>query len=175
MTHTQTYQTIVLQTYDVGEADRFCVLLTRERGRLAARARGVRRVSSRLGGSLLPHRRLRVTLHEGKTGFLVTGTQEAESGQPPSFDRFLQQQEMSELLLKLLHDEEPLPEIFDLAADFLANAAPDVTAFKVRLLQLMGLLPADGDPSLCAGIIREHSNGTLRVPALAQVMTETRI
>jgi recombinational DNA repair protein (RecF pathway) len=58
MSHAQTFEAIVLKTYDVGEADRLCILFTRERGRVMARASGARRLKSRLGASLLPFHHL---------------------------------------------------------------------------------------------------------------------
>ena len=54
MPQSQTYEALILQSHDVGEADRFLILFTRERGRLAARARAVRKPKSKMGGSLLP-------------------------------------------------------------------------------------------------------------------------
>ena len=54
MAHSESVEAVVLKTYDVGEADRFCIVLTKERGRIAARARGVRKLTSKMGGSLLP-------------------------------------------------------------------------------------------------------------------------
>lgn len=43
---------IVLQTWDLGEHDRLVALFTREHGRLAAVARGARRIRSRFAGAL---------------------------------------------------------------------------------------------------------------------------
>jgi DNA repair protein RecO (recombination protein O) len=45
-------EAIVLRRVDFGEADRVLVLYTRERGKLAVVAKGVRRISSRMGGHL---------------------------------------------------------------------------------------------------------------------------
>lgn len=47
-------EAIVLRTYRSGEADRVVVLFTRHHGRVRVIAKGVRRPSSRLGGSLEP-------------------------------------------------------------------------------------------------------------------------
>src|SRR5262245_65210407 len=43
---------IVLQAWDLGEHDRLVMLCTREHGRLAAVARGARRLRSRFAGAL---------------------------------------------------------------------------------------------------------------------------
>ena len=145
MAHSRTYEAIMLRTYDVGEADRFCVLLTRERGRLAARARGVRKLTSRIGGGLLPLCRTKVDLHEGGTGFVITGVHSMRSAVPHTIDEFLQAEQGIELLMQLLEDDDPSPELFDLTEEFLEECTRETPSmllpFTVRLLFLLGLLP----------------------------------
>jgi len=135
----------VLRTYDIGEADRFCILLTRERGKLAARARGVRKLTSRIGGSLLPLCKTEVEIHEGSTGFLITGTHGMRGASPHTIEKFLQTQQGIELLMQLLEDDDPLPELFDLTEEFIGGytegTALTLLPFTVRLLFLLGLLP----------------------------------
>lgn len=145
MSHSRTHETIILQTYDIGEADRFCILLTKERGRLAARARGVRKLTSRMGGSLLQLSRTRIELHEGKGGLLITGAYNQCATKPNSIEMFVQAQKGIELLMQLLEDDDALPEIFDLTEEFLDTCTKGTTniilPFTVRLLFLLGLLP----------------------------------
>jgi DNA repair protein RecO (recombination protein O) len=45
---------IVLSRFDFGEADRILTLLTPELGKIKAIAKGIRRPTSRIGGSLEP-------------------------------------------------------------------------------------------------------------------------
>jgi len=146
MPRSATYDAIVLRTHDVGEADRFCILLTRERGKIAARARGVRRLQSRMGGSLLPFRYARIDIHEGSGGFLITGVHAASV--PAGMEHpstFAGAQEGCDMLLHMLEDDAPVPEIFDLAMEFLcacsAAKSPPTLAFTVRLLTVLGMLP----------------------------------
>ncbi|MDD5469495.1 MAG: DNA repair protein RecO [Candidatus Peribacteraceae bacterium] len=145
MAHSRTYEAIVLRTYDIGEADRFCILLTRERGKLAARARGVRKLTSRMGGNILPLCRIKVNLHENGTGFLITGAHAVRSCAACSVEEFLQAQQGIELLMQLLEDDDPLPELFDLTEEFLEacsrESSPAILPFSIRLLFLLGLLP----------------------------------
>jgi len=144
MGHSQTYDAIVLKTYDVGEADRFCILMTRERGRLAARAKAVRKTTSKMGSGLLALRRITVELHEGRTGFLVTTLHASTSFQHPDTPVFTAAQQGMKLVLTLLHDEEPVPEIFDATCAFLEecrNGRTPLLPFVIRLLYLSGLLP----------------------------------
>ncbi|HXG40610.1 MAG TPA: DNA repair protein RecO, partial [Candidatus Limnocylindrales bacterium] len=64
---------IVLSRFPYGEADRILTLITPEHGKLKAIAKGVRRPTSRLGGSLEPFAELRLALARGRTFDVVTG------------------------------------------------------------------------------------------------------
>lgn len=145
----RTYDAIVLRAVDVGEADRFCVLLTREAGRLAARARGVRKPTSRMGGSLLAFRRLAVEVSGNEQHLSIASV--GSAAEPPSAD-YAAVARMSrgvELLLALTHDAEPMPEVFDATARFLGachREGPDpYPAYAIRVLALLGILPAEDD------------------------------
>lgn len=141
---------IVLKVTDCGEADRFCILLTRERGRIAARARGVRRPGSRMAGHLLPLKLTMLELVEGKTGLQVTAARPLGEASLPMIGvgGFFTAERGVELLLRLLQDEEELPEVFDAAAAFLllcgeGDPGRAFVPFALRLLHLLGLLPID--------------------------------
>ena len=63
---------IVLSRFELGEADRVLTLITPDYGKLRVIAKGVRRIKSRLGGSLEPFAELRVALAHGRTFEVVT-------------------------------------------------------------------------------------------------------
>ena len=63
---------IVLSRFDLGEADRVLTLITPDVGKLKAVAKGIRRPTSRLGGSLEPFAELTVALARGRTFDIVT-------------------------------------------------------------------------------------------------------
>jgi DNA repair protein RecO (recombination protein O) len=67
-----TTDAIVLSRFDLGEADRVLTLITPGVGKLKAIAKGVRRPTSRLGGSLEPFAELNVALARGRTFDVVT-------------------------------------------------------------------------------------------------------
>jgi DNA repair protein RecO (recombination protein O) len=67
-----TTDAIVLTRFDLGEADRVLTLITPGAGKLKAIAKGIRRPTSRLGGSLEPFAELRVALARGRTFDIVT-------------------------------------------------------------------------------------------------------
>ena len=63
---------IVLSRFDLGEADRVLTLITPGLGKIKAIAKGVRRPTSRLGGSLEPFAELNIALARGRTFDVVT-------------------------------------------------------------------------------------------------------
>lgn len=63
---------IVLSRFDYGEADRILTLLTPLSGKIKAIAKGIRRPTSRVGGSLEPFAELRLALAHGRTFDVVT-------------------------------------------------------------------------------------------------------
>lgn len=67
-----TTDAIVLSRFDLGEADRVLTLITPGGGKLKAIAKGIRRPTSRLGGSLEPFAELKVALARGRTFDVVT-------------------------------------------------------------------------------------------------------
>lgn len=148
MSRSQLYEAIVLRTYDVGEADRFCILLTREAGRLAARARAVRKPRSHMGGALLPLKHITVMLTETNGGYLVTSAAVHKDSPDAAAGvaSFAVAEQGVELLLSLTEEEEALPGIFDQTLHFLrlTTIAPSgnlVLGYTLRLLRMMGLLP----------------------------------
>src|SRR5881275_3485436 len=65
---------VVLRSMRYGEADRILHLYTRDRGRVGAIAKGIRRSRSRFGGRLEPFSHVALVLHEGRSDLMtVTG------------------------------------------------------------------------------------------------------
>lgn len=145
MARRATLEAVILRTIDVGEADRLCILFTREEGRKAAKARGVRKTASRLGGTLLPFRHTRVDISESETHSAITGA--VDCADLPdvlgNFEAFLRLQQGVELLLALTEDNEPIPGVFDLLLQFIALAdnPSALLPFQLRLLHLLGFMP----------------------------------
>jgi DNA repair protein RecO len=146
---TWTDEAIVLRTYNVGETDRFCIFLTRNMGRIAARAHGVRRVLSRRGTGLLPLHRVAVTCELHSAGYTVKSVEclnaHTSSWRDPHI--FSCAHQGIELLLKLTEEGEPLPELFNLACTFLsASRSPHpphlVPLFTLKLLHHLGSFPS---------------------------------
>jgi DNA repair protein RecO (recombination protein O) len=155
-------EAVVLRAIDVGEADRLCVLFTREQGRKAARARSVRKTGSRLGGTLLPFRHISVELSESEHHSTVTGA--TDRGDLPdassSYAAFVRVQQGVEMLLALTEDDEPIPGAFDLLTQFIRLSVDEsresLLPFQIRLLHLLGFLPED-DGDLRYRMLSEES------------------
>lgn len=149
MPRSHTEQALVLRVYDVGEADRFCILFTEGLGKISARARAVRKMKSRFGGSMLPLQRVSVQLTESSAGYLVTGAEclDAHDGCRTNMGAYRDALEACELLLKSLPEKESAPAVFSLTCDFFKAAAStydslSLIAFKLRLLSEFGMLPS---------------------------------
>jgi hypothetical protein len=145
MMHSQSLEAIVLRTYNVGEADRFCILFTRERGRVAARAGAVRKLTSRMGGTLLPLRHVRIQAKESSAGLYITSATPVSDHQLHELPALSRAQEGIELLLALVQEEESLPEIFHATVSFLRACEAQkeaVLAYSFFLFHALGLLPS---------------------------------
>src|ERR1051326_9560648 len=73
MARTYPTEAVVLRSLRLGEADRVLHLYTRERGRIGAVAKGIRKTKSRFGARLEPLSRVSLQLHQG-SGELQTVT-----------------------------------------------------------------------------------------------------
>lgn len=149
---------MVLRSIRFGEADRVLHLYTRERGRVGAVAKGVRRVRSRFGGRLEPLFRVGLILHEGR-GDLCTVTS-AETVHPHAALRdrrasLERATEASQAVLRLFDSAEPNPPAYNLLCHELAllDSEPSAAtraqalAFRLKLLLAAGFLP---ELSCCA-------------------------
>jgi DNA repair protein RecO (recombination protein O) len=153
-------EAVVLRSIRFGEADRVLHLYTRDRGRVGAIAKGVRRVRSRLGGRLEPLSRVRLVLHEGR-GELCTVSQ-ADTVRPhaalrecrASLERASQ---ACEAVLRLLDSSEPNRPAYNLLCNELAllDARPELAtraqalAFRLKLLLAAGFTPELASCAAC--------------------------
>jgi len=75
-------EAIVLRQRKLGEADRILTLFTPAYGKLDAKAKGVRKTTSRMAGHLQPLNRCMVQLARGHTMEVIAGCETLESFQP---------------------------------------------------------------------------------------------
>ena len=154
----RTYKTeaVVLRSLRFSEADRILHLYTRDRGRIGAIAKGVRKTKSRFGARLEPLSHVELVLHEG-SGELqtVTGVDLIASHHETRENRYRLAAGLigAEAMLRLFGEPEANERAFTALERFLdlldeapaAAAAPAVDplvlAFQLKLLWLAGYLP----------------------------------
>jgi DNA repair protein RecO (recombination protein O) len=140
---------IVLSRFDYGEADRILTLLTPELGKIKAIAKGIRRPTSRIGGSLEPLAELRLQLAKGRTFDVVTQVtmQHAWLGLRDDLEVTATAWYCAELVDRSLeerHAAEPLYLLLRRAYELLdAGMAPGRAArwFEMRLCDELGVRP----------------------------------
>jgi DNA repair protein RecO (recombination protein O) len=144
-----TTDAIVLSRFDLGEADRVLTLITPTGGKLKAIAKGIRRPTSRLGGSLEPFAELTVALARGRTFDVVTQVivghawlklrDDLESAATAWYLA-----ELADRSLEERHAAEPLYALLRRAYELLdAGMAPGRVArwFEMHLLDELGVRP----------------------------------
>jgi DNA repair protein RecO (recombination protein O) len=150
-------EAVVLRSLRYGEADRILQLFTKERGRIGAIAKGVRRTRSRFGARLEPFSHVDLLLHEGRGELAtVTGADLIRSHHALAADpyRVAAGSIGLEAVLRLFieHDENrhafnALVRFLDLLDEPMSSpaAAPAIDvltlSFQLKLLWLAGYLP----------------------------------
>jgi len=151
---------VVLRSLRYGEADRILHVYTRDRGRVSAIAKGVRRSRSRFGGRLEQFAHVALVLHEGRSDLLTVTA--ADSVQPharlrtdgPSIDAAAR---ACDAVGRLFETADPHPDVFHLLLNELALLDGDATkathanqlAFRMKLLIAAGLAPQLGACASC--------------------------
>ncbi|NLT34947.1 MAG: DNA repair protein RecO [Gaiellales bacterium] len=145
-------QALVVGTMRLGEADRLVTLYTRERGRVSAVAKGVRRPLSRIGGRLEPFSLVHVLLHPGRSIYTVTGVDTIRSFQAVREELFRLEAgaQLCEAVRGLFTEEEANPAAFNVLVRGVAKLAGAsgagevsvaVTGTIVKLLLVQGFVP----------------------------------
>jgi DNA repair protein RecO (recombination protein O) len=175
-----TTEALVIGSMRYREADRIVTLYTRERGRLGAIAKGVRRTSSKVGGRLEPFGLIRASLHTGHGLYTVVGVETLRTFQGVR-DELFRMEEGARLFAAVRHlfpaEEGSVPAFNVLVRGIAclaespnpATAASLVLATRLKLLVLLGYAP---ETSRCAGCGGEGSVYGFS-PALGGVVCET--
>ena len=142
-------ETIVLRQQVFGEADRLLTLLTPDRGKLRAIAKGVRRPSSRKAGHLDLFMRADVLLALGRNLDIITQAQTLDAYRPLR-EELLRSSYASycvELLDRFTPDGEANAALYRLLSDVLSrlsgsdNLALTARHYELHLLDLVGFRP----------------------------------
>lgn len=154
-----TVEAVVLRRWDSSESDRRVSLLTRERGKLIAVARGARKANSKLAGVTEPLSRSAFEIAAGKTNYIIQAQPlSGYAGLRKEFHRLSVALAWLETLDAALHIGEKHPEAFDLCVVTLEAMeqskeplAPLAWA-DLRLMEIVGHSPefevsaVSGDP-----------------------------
>lgn len=168
---------IVLSRFDYGEADRILTILTPGLGKIKAIAKGIRRPTSRIGGSLEPLAELRLQLAKGRTFDVVTQVtmQHAWLGLKARLEVTATAWYCAELIERSLeerHAAEPLYLLLRRAYELLdAGMAPGRVArwFEMRLCDELGVRP-EVDRCVECGRLLEPGDAVRWIPLLGGVL-----
>lgn len=142
-------EAIVLRHQDYGEADRFLVLYSREKGKLRAIAKGVRKPRSRKAGHLEPFTRVSLQLARGRDLMIVTQAETVETHLPIRDDLLLATygSYVVELLDRFTYEEGENRAMYRLLSNTLKRLCTSeepglvVRYYEVRMLDLLGFRP----------------------------------
>jgi DNA repair protein RecO (recombination protein O) len=159
-------EAVVLRTHPLGEADRIITLLTKERGRIRAVAKGVRRTKSRFGARLEPFMVVDVQCYEGRNLDTVTQAESiATYGQTIARDYavYTAATVMVETAEQLTEEHEPSTQQYRLLSGALRSLgggehdpALVLDAYLLRSLAVAGWAPSFHDCAKC-GVLGPHS------------------
>ena len=129
-------EAIVLRSMPYGETSRLVTLFTRERGKIAVVAKGARKPRSKFGSSLQVLSVVQAVIYHRVTRNVQTLSECAHIrvNRIDDLSRLAAGLRMAELTYRLMQDEEPQPEVYELLASvlgFLPN--PQSSAMLLQL------------------------------------------
>jgi DNA repair protein RecO (recombination protein O) len=149
-------EAFVLRMRPLGEADRILTLFSRERGKLTAVAKGVRKTQSKFGARLEFMARSQLSLHCGKSLDVITGARLLDSAWERLVDPdvFSLASYVAETIDGMCELDMPVPELFEILCEFqeaLGSAGAPVlgarplqalrVVFDLHLLGALGFAP----------------------------------
>jgi DNA repair protein RecO (recombination protein O) len=161
-------EAVVLRKVDYGEADRILTLFTRERGKLPAIAKAVRRAKSRMSGQLDVFSHGQMLLAEGRRMDVVTQFQRLtrSDGLASDLPRGAAAAVVVEVADKVLEERHPQPELFEVVvgaighlSDPAVSSRLELADFLMRVLGELGYTPALSECARCGKPIGETGLG----------------
>jgi DNA repair protein RecO (recombination protein O) len=167
-------EAVILRKVDYGEADRILTIFTRERGKLPAIAKAVRRAKSRMSGQLDVFSHGHMLLAEGKRMDVVTQFQRItrSGGLAADLPRAAAAAVVVEVADKVLEERHPQPELFEMIvsalghlSDLEINPRMELSDFLMRVLVELGYAPALGECARCGRPLSSGEQGPEVSPA----------
>ena len=139
-------EAIVLSRFDLGETDRVITLLTRDRGKIRAVAKGARRPTSKLAPSLEYFTRCRLILSRGRDLDVITSVDviERPAALGERIDAFSHACHLAEVTNKLVPDGQPAPEVYRLLSAALSEIESTEQPWLLTRWYEMALLALTG-------------------------------
>lgn len=157
-------EAFVLRTYALKEADKICVFLTRDQGKVRGVAHGARKIRSRFGSALEPFTEVTLGYYQKEGQELVSistcdilhshferGARDVETASAFSY--------MAELLTEFLPEHEANERLYRLVVATLeaiedqVDLAQTLRYFEAWLLKLVGFFPDTSRCAICDSVI----------------------
>lgn len=159
-------EAVVLKRHDVSEADRVLVLFTRQRGKLRAVAKGIRKTTSRKAGhlELFTHADLQIEARRDLDLISQAETIESFRGLREELSRTTHAFLVAELADELTADHVEQGDLFELLVDTFRALASDaepalvVQHYQVQLLSLAGYRPSLDTCLTCGSALEPGAN-----------------
>ena len=173
---------IVIKRVNFGEADRILTVFTERLGKIKVLAKGVRKITSKIAGSLEPYNLLDLELHQGKTFYTVTSVQIAEcldcDGKIGTSSRAVY---LAEIIDKLFQEDEKNIRAFEIFTNCLRSIGSSnellLRLFELQILEEAGFKPDLFYCSKCKERLKAGGNfvnqsGDLLCPNCADALSE---
>ena len=182
---------VVLRTWKLGESDRIVVLFLRERGKVRAVAKGVRKTRSRFGARLEPGGHAALQLYEGRELDIITQAEsiDHQGHLRDDLDRLTRAQAVLEVVDATAQERSPDAQLYTMLVGALRTiAARDhplvVPGFFLKLLAHEGVQPRVDGCAVCdieeplvafdleeGGLLcDEHRKGTAVTPEVVRLL-----
>lgn len=165
-------ESLILKSYNLAEADKIVVLLTREHGIVRGVAKGAKRLKSRFGSGLEPFSIVAATYFEKETVELVSiqkvellASNFAAAADPAFLGKFSY---LAELLMAFSPPHDPNETLYRMTRACIETAAADAGAldavgvyFELWLLRLAGFLPDWRTCRDCGRVLSDSENASV--------------
>ncbi|MCR9197103.1 MAG: DNA repair protein RecO [Planctomycetaceae bacterium] len=162
---TEKAQALVIRQADFSESSRVVTFFSREFGKVSALAKGAKRLKGPFDAALDLLSNCRIVFIRKSSGALSLLTQASLSSRfapvPGSLNSLYGGYYLAELLASLTEEEDPEPQLFDLAiktleelADPQADLPSAIVAFEIGLLQIVGLFPNLTECCVCTAPVK---------------------
>lgn len=139
---------IVIKRMNFGEADRILTILTERLGKIKAIAKGVRKIKSKMAGSLEPYMLIDFELHEGKTFYIITGASISARYKNIHSDikKTAKVYFVGELIDKFLEENQKANNVFEISLQILQaiedyERSLQIVAYQLKIIEAAGFKP----------------------------------